>query len=335
MTQRRLSTKSLLDLLGLFDQSVSPILDRDGNRLFGIPGWAVSSATALDQKTLQAWTTRVGYAGSIVVPCGDESTCVDLLDTDDPNSYTYRCPQTFRMKQLSADRAAVVDVDSSRLLNEIADLLNIAQVKRSGIQAPRIERTLWRLGEARIGAALTPVWMVRGLAAHVDEVFQSLLDTRLPEQGLILSAGHELPRVIRSPRRYRVAYLRDALVDYCPSPCIDVHYLERVLTTNEDGIKPSALPVDFANGVLRIRTRTDTWTIKGKRQARAVAYMYEQAQENRWELDASEILAAAYPERRTEESRRGLKMQDLFKGNDKWREFIANPGKGKYAFNLS
>jgi hypothetical protein len=179
------------------------------------------------------------------------------------------------------------------------------------------------------------VWLVRGLAENVDAVYQSLLDLRLPEQGLILSAGYELPRVIRPPRNYRVAYLKDALVDYSPSPCLDLHYLERVLTSNEDGIKPSALPVDFANGVLRIRTKAETWTIKGDKQARAVAYMFEQAQQDRWELDASEILAAAYSERRTEESRRGLKMQDLFNGNAKWREFIANPSKGKYAFILS
>ncbi len=98
---------------------------------------------------------------------------------------------------------------------------------------------------------------------------------------------------------------------------------------------PSALPVEFSNGVLRIRTKTDTWTIKGTKQCKAVAYMNEQAQLGRWELDASEILAAAYPERRTEESRKGLKMQDLFKGNEKWREFIDNPAKGKYKFNLS
>jgi len=114
---------------------------------------------------------------------------------------------------------------------------------------------------------------------------------------------------------------------------MDVHYLERVLTSDEDGIKPSALPVDFANGVLRIRTKTETWVIKGDKQLKAVAYMYEQAQHGRWELDASEILAAAHPELRHEESLKGKKMQDLFKGGA-WRDFIASPSSGKYAFKL-
>lgn len=335
MSQKSLSTRSLLDLLALFEQSDSPILDVEGNRLYGVPGWTVAATTSLDQRELTAWSDRVGYSGSYSVPNGDERTQVALQEADHPNFYRYRCPETFRMKQVAADAVAVFDVNTNRLLNELADLLNIAQVLRAGIQRPRVERTLWKLGDARIGPALTPVWLVRGLSAHVDQVYQSLLDTRLPDQGLILSAGHDLPPIVRPPRNYRVAYLRDALVDYSPTPRMDVHYLERILSSNEEGIKPSALPVEFANGVLRIRTKTDTWTVKGERQPLAVAYMYEQARQGRWELDASEILAAAYPERKTDEDRKGLKMQDLFKGNDKWREFIANPTKGKYAFNLS
>lgn len=326
------STRLLLDLLDLFEQSNSCSLDADGNRLHGVSGGRIEASSSLDPKTVQAWMPRVGYLSEIEVPCGDGRAHVELCETDDPGSYEYRCPETFRRKRVSADHVAVYDMDAAKLLNLLSDLLNIPQVKRAGIPAPRIERKLWQLGEARIGPVMAPVWLARGMDVNVDEVFQSLLDTRLPEQGLVLCHGRELPRVIRPPRNYRVAYLHDALVDYSPSPCMDVHYLERVLTSDEDGIKPSALPVDFANGVLRIRTKTETWVIKGEKQLKAVAYMYEQAQLGRWELDASEILAAAYPERRTEESRKGLKMQNLFSGNEMWREFIVNPEKGKYAF---
>ena len=88
--------------------------------------------------------------------------------------YCYRCPETFRMKQVGADAVAVFDVKANRLLNELAALLNIPQVLRAGIQRPRIERTLWKLGDARIGPVLTPVWLARGLSVHVDEVYQSL-----------------------------------------------------------------------------------------------------------------------------------------------------------------
>ena len=111
--------------------------------------------------------------------------------------------------------------------------------------------------------------------------------------------------------------------------------LERILISAADGLQPRTLAVhyDEVARVLTIRTKRDPWHIKGPRQAVAVNYMYQQARKGRWILDASEILAAAYPERKTEENRSGLKMQDLFKGT-KWRLYISNPEKGKYGFNL-
>lgn len=328
------STRSLLDLLNLFEQSNSCSLDSNGIRLQGVPGSCIESSSSLELNAVKSWMSRVGYLAEIEVPCADGTAFVELEATEDPGIYDYRCPESFQRKQVSADRVAVFDVDSVKLLNLLADLLNIPRMKQSGIQAARIERKLWQLGSARIGPVIVPVWLARGMDVNVEEVFQSLLDTRLPEQGLILCHGRELPRSIRPPRNYRVAYLHDALIDYSPTPCMDVHYLERVLTSDEDGIRPSALPVDFANGVLRIRTMSEVWVIKGEKQSKAVAYMYEQAQYGRWVLDASEILAAAYPELRTEEERTGLKMQDLFKSSV-WRKFIDNPAKGKYAFKLS
>ena len=334
MSQATLSTHSLLELLALFDQANNTILDPDGNSLRGIPGWWIGSNTSLTAQILKDWTVRVGYAGTTEVPCGDDREYVELHETEDPGTYEYRSPETFRRKRVSADRVAILDVDSVKLLHLLADLLSIHQVKRGGIQAPRIDRMLWHLGEARIGPVNVPVWLARGLDTKVDEVFTSLLDTRLPEQGLILCAGAYLPRVIRPPRHYRIGYLRDALIDYSHRPTMDVHYLQRVLTSNEDGIKPSTIPVVFANGVLGITTKADTWTIKGDKQYKAVAYMFEQAQRGRWEVGAREILAAAYPELRTEELRKGLRMQDLFKGNKHWRQFIVSAGKGKYKFNL-
>lgn len=334
MSSKPLPTQSLLELIDLFEQSAKPIVGSDGQRLHGVPGWALLRKSAISQQELLEWTTRVGYAACYPAPAGDDLITVDIEEHDQPDLYVYRCPETFRRKTLSAAEVAVFNVNTERFLCLLAALLRIPQAKQSGIQSPRIDGKLWRLGEARVGHVFTPVWVVRGLNVNVDEVFQSLLDTRLPEQGLILCPGSPLPRVIRPPRSYRVAYLRDALVDYSRSPCMDLHYLERVLTSDEDGIKPSALAVEFANGVLRIKTKVDVWVVKGERQADAISYMYEQAKLGRWELSASEILSAAYPERRTEESRKGLKMQDLFKGSV-WREFIANPEKGTYTFDLS
>lgn len=335
MSRMTLSTRSLLDLLDLFEQSNACSLDSQGNRLQGVSGAWGNALFSLSPKILKDWMARVGYLSEIDVPSSDGRIFVELCETDDLGYYEYRCPETFQRRRVSADHVAVFDVNTNKLLNLLSDLLNIPQMKRAGIQAARIERKLWRLGDARIGPVIVPVWLARGMDVNLDEVFQSLLDTRLPEQGLLLCHGRELPRVIRPPRNYRVAYLHDALVDYSRSPCMDVHYLERVLTSDEEGIKPSVLPVDFANGVLKIRTKTETWVIKGEKQSMAVAYMFEQAQDGRWELDAREILAAAYPELRHEDSLKGKRMQDLFSGNEMWRTFIANPAKGKYAFNLN
>ena len=53
---------------------------------------------------------------------------------------------------------------------------------------------MWRLGEARIGPVMAPVWLARGMDVNVDEVFQSLLDTRLPEQGWFFVTGASCPR---------------------------------------------------------------------------------------------------------------------------------------------
>ena len=191
------STRLLLDLLDLFEQSNSCSLDADGNRLHGVSGGRIEASSSLDPKTVQAWMPRVGYLSEIEVPCGDGRAHVELCETDDPGSYEYRCPETFHRKRVSADHVAVYDMDAAKLLNLLSDLLNIPQVKRAGIPAPRIERKLWRLGEARIGPVMAPVWLARGMDVNVDEVFQSLLDTRLPEQGLVLCHGRELPRVIR------------------------------------------------------------------------------------------------------------------------------------------
>lgn len=336
MPLKNLSTKSLLELLDLFERSSHAIADIEGQRLCGVPGWDIFGKTSFSVIELKVWTDCIGYAGYYPVPYGDELVPADLEEDEDPERYRYRCPETFRRKHVDASIVAVYAINPAKLLNQIADLLGIAQMLRRGIDNAAIEGVLWKLGDARIGPALTPVWLVRSLAIHVEIVFDHFLSTALPEQGVILTTGQPLPSVIRPPRNYRIASLRDVLVDYSPEPCIDMTLLERILISAADGVLPRTLAVDYdkVTQVLTIRTKRDPWHIKGARQAAAVNYMYQQARKGQWVLDVSEILAAVYPERKTEESRTGLKMQDLFKGNTMWRLYISNPEKGKYGFNL-
>ena len=62
------STRLLLDLLDLFEQSSSCSLDADGNRLHGVSGGRIEASSSLDPKTVQAWMPRVGYLSEIEVP---------------------------------------------------------------------------------------------------------------------------------------------------------------------------------------------------------------------------------------------------------------------------
>lgn len=334
MSANSLSTRSLLDLTDLFDRSIGPVSDADGQRMHGVPGWNVFGHTSLSAQDIAVWTECVGYASSYPAPCGDERLPVDLMEDQDPSRYRYRCPETFRLKHISAVEAAIHAVQPSKFLHAIADLIGIPQALRKGIASPLLDGSLWRLGEARIGAAHTDIWFVRGLAQSVDEVFRYFHAPTLPEQGLILSSNTALPDFVRPPRNYRFASLRDVIVDYVPDPCLDMDLLHRILATPADGTLRPLLPVHFdeCTSKLIIRTKSNKpWTIKGERQAAAVRYMYQQALNDRWVLSAAEILGAAYSDKKTARSQR---MQNLFSGNTEWDDYIANPEKGKYGFRL-
>ena len=337
MRPQALSTQRLLELLDLFERSDQSVTDAYGQVLRGVPGWELFGRVSIEPEELSSWTERTGYAGMYPALRDDERVAVELHDDDDDSLRSwYRCPQTFRKKYVVARDAGVYVVSPEKLLNLVADLLGIAGALRGGIKFPAIHGTLWRLGDARLGPALTPIWFVRGLAQSVDAVFAHFASTTLPEQGLILTNGTLLPHYVRPPRNYRFAGMRQALIDSTPAPCMDMPLLYRILSAAADGVMPEvhAVLFDETNSVLTIRIKTTPWHIKGVRQAKAVKYMYQQALKGRWILAASEILAAAYTEKKTEESRRNLKMQSLFSGNTEWREYISNPEKGKYGFSL-
>ncbi len=333
MPAQILSTSSLLELIDLFERSRQSITDGDGQRLLGMPGWDFLPAVSLSAAELSAWTTRIGYAGHYLADRGDERVAVELEASEGSSNYCYRCPATFRMKSISADAAAVYAINNTKWLNAVADLLTIPQALRKGIEFPALDGALWLLGKARIGSAHTDVWMARGLAQSVDEVFRHFHSHLLPDQGVILSSGVKLPDFVRPPRNYRFAALRDVLIDYLPEPRLDIDLLHRILSTPVDGALRPVLPVHFNEytNTLTIRSKVEPWRIKGKRQAAAVKYMFEQFKNGRHWLGPDEILAAAFPDKEDGKSRR---MQNLFSGNDAWKDYIDNPEKGKYGFRL-
>lgn len=334
MSSKHLSTKSLLELLDLFERSRQPLADVDGQVLRGVPGWDLSRITSMPPKARDAWLERVGYAGSFPAPCRDEHVPVELEEDDDPSRYRYRCPETFRLKFLETAEAAVYAVRPTAFLGVVADLLDIPKALRKGIDSPSIDGVLWNLGKARVGPAHTDVWFARGLAQSVEDVFRHFHSPTIPDQGLILTSGQPLPEFVRPPRNYRFAAVRQVLVDYVTTPTVDMDLLHRILATPADGTLRPLLPVHFDEytNTLTIRSKSNKpWMIKGERQAAAVRYMYEQAVNDRWLLSAGEILAAAYSDKKAARSQR---MQNLFSGNIHWEDYIDNPEKGKYRFRL-
>ena len=55
MSSKRLSTKSLLDLIDLFERSRQPLVDVEGQRLHGVPGWDLARMTRMPPKERDAW----------------------------------------------------------------------------------------------------------------------------------------------------------------------------------------------------------------------------------------------------------------------------------------
>lgn len=333
MSLPSLSTQSLLDLTGLFEQSRQSVSGGDGQRLRGVLGWDISRTTSLSASQLSAWAECIGYAGHYPAIRDDEPVVVELEEDDDPSRYRYRCPQTFRWKYVAAIEAAVYCVQSVKFLNLVAGLLAIPQALRNGIGSPMLNGTLWNLGKARIGAAHTDVWLVRGMAQSVDDVFHHFSSPTLPDQGIILSTGVALPAFIRPPRNYRFASLHDIIVPGMPKPCLDMDLLHRILTMPAGGTLRPVLPVNFDEytKALTIRSKAKPWVIKGERQAAAIKYMFSQFEAGRHSLSAKEILDAAYPDKQSGKSQR---MQNLFSGNADWEDYIVNPEKGQYGFNL-
>ncbi len=333
MSKNSISTQSLLELIGLFDRCGQPIGDGNGQRTYGIPSWEITAHTSLSPQLVAAWTDRVGYARHFPATRDDEEIAMELKEDDDPSRYSYRCPETFRVKYVAADDVAIHSVKAAKLLHAIAELMNIPQALRKGIDVSPVAGGLWHLGKARIGAAHTDVWLVRDLSTSIVDVFRHFSSPSMPDQGLILSSGMALPEFVRPPKNYRFASLRDVIVDYAPKPSIDMDLLNRILATPADGTLRPVLPVHFDEytNTLTIRAKAKPWVIKGERQSAAVKYMFEQAINDRWVLAPDEILGAIYPDKKTARSQR---MQNLFSGNAEWEDYIVNPEKGKYSFKL-
>ncbi len=334
MSQKSLPTRSLLELIDLFERSSHAVADGDGQRLHGVPGWDLSRRAALSDRDLAAWTERIGYAGSYLASRGDERVPVDIEEDDDPGRYRYRCPETFRTKYVSAELVGVHAVVDSKLLHYLADLLGVPQAQRSGITAPTIDGALWHLGKMRIADGQVDAWLVRGLVSSIDQVFEHFRTPSLPDQGLIFTTGQSLPDIVATPRAYRIVPIATALVGYAIKPHFDIDLIHRLLLAPSGSKVEKSLPVRFDrySNTLVIATKSDKpWAIKGARQVAVVSHLFEQFANGRRWVPAHEILDAVYGQKKSGRSQR---VQNIFSGNLVWEDYIAGDGKGQYGFNL-
>jgi hypothetical protein len=328
---RTLSTQLLLDLIKLFEQSVQQVVDEDGQLLTGIPGWKLRQYEALDVEQISEWCDCIGYAGYYPAPYGNEHYDVDVIQDDESDNYLYRCPETFRLRSIEPAEIAIYSPREELFLNAVADLLDIPMVHRSGIAQPDIQATLWRLGKVRVGHMLTDVWVARGLVFSLEAVFQRLQQTDLSDLGIILTTGNPLSRIITVPRHYRVVPIKEVIDSTQNVARIDMERISRLVNganfIDENPMSP--VHFDEFTSTLTIRTNPTPWVIRGPKQAAAIKYMVEQSNKGRWELTAAEILNAAYGAQSIGRSRR---MQNLFSGNEVWRDYITSHRKGFWEF---
>jgi len=332
-----LSLPSLLELLDLFERAHHPVLCSDGQRLRGVPAWDMKTLQHLTPAQIDAWTECIGYAGSYPAPCGDDLVPVDLDEDEATGGLRYRCPATFRRKTLSADAVAVRAVRVAPLLNHVADLLNIPQAARRGIEVPALTEGLWQLGRTRVGGLHVDVWLVRGLAASVEEVYRHFEQPALPDTGVIVSTGAGLLSLMRPIRTYRVIPIRDLLIEQAEHSAgaqMDAGLIHRVLVGVPREPMAESQPVRFDEfqKVLTIATRSvKPWAIKGAVQAAVVKHLVQQYHLGRRWVPAREIRMAVYG---PEAAGRSERISEIFKGNTLWQDYIAQDGNGLYGLKL-
>lgn len=327
-----LRPQATLDLIRLFEASSGVLAGMDGQRLRGIPAWCLPRLAGQHDAELNAWLNIVGYAGVYESVFDDEPVAVELEEDDDPDFMRYRCPETLRWRRVALDETAVHQVNTHAFLNGAADLLDIPTAQRGGIQKAIIEEVLWKLGDVRLDAGIhVPIYVARSLNRNLDDIVGAMASGNSP--AILLSCTNNLPDLIRWPEGVVVIPLADVMVTHLEESRIDKARLYKLMAGGQArDQQTSDCPVEYDafRKVLSIKGKPD-WHITGDKQAKVVEYMYQQALNGRWELQANEILTATKIKTSSSGS---VRMQSLFKGSLEWEDYIANPSRGRYSFNL-
>lgn len=327
-----LTITSLLELIRLFEYA-STFLDDQGQRMVGVPNWALSQSS-LSCEERANWLVPVGYTNVYPISVDQNLMFADVTYDTDSNQYYYRSAKSFRKCAVALNDLAVVAISSDKLLHYLADLLAIPFAFRTGIQSPAIADVLWYLGKTRIREAWIDIWCARHVSAKTTLIFQHLKNRHLPDKGLVLTFGAALPEVIPPPRQYHFLALKQVVCPLRNGCGIDGDLLHRFLGGTSPQDTDSMLPVRFDaySNTLVITTKAlAPWVIKGTRQRAVVRYLFEQLHKDRQWVASHEILSYVYGAQQQGHSRR---ISDIFRGNPLWKDYITTSAKGLYGFKL-
>jgi len=326
-----MTNQLLRELVQLFEISNSEVSSGDGQYTRGIPAWRLRRYASINGQQSSNWFTLVGYADYCIAPCYDEDVEVVVEYDDELGGYGYRCPETFKWRRIAEENLAIYEPKTDRLLHAIADIIDIPQAFRGGIEKPVIENLLWKLGKIRIGRADIDVWMCKRFCQNLGVVYDYLERPAIPELGILLTCGGPIADMLRRPKRFHIVRLLDMLPTNSDTAAIDQTIIALLTTRSETAVLDSSCPVNFneLTNTLTLHNHPEPWVIKGPLQIKAIRYMAEQAIKGRWDLPAGEILNAVYGTQKVGRSRR---MQDLFKSNAQWRSYITNRENGIWGF---
>ena len=313
-----------LEVIKAFEASMMPLTGIDQPRIEGIPAWSLKRHFRYCTTDNLFCLQTVGYSGVYLADCGDDTELVELENDDDPTLCRYRCPETLRWKSIPRQHTAVLQINERCFRQKVAGLLDIPLDALHEHDTPVLPGFLWRLGQATLDHDFYPhVWLARGLQHEWPAMLQRLQQTRSPT--LILSSS-AIPEYVQWPSNVTVVSLADAVMKHRSDTVLDKAWLSQMMMGERAAISPT-LPVtyDHHHQVLTIVGKPP-WAIKGQCQARAIAYLFAQARQQRWAVSAAELLAAAQTRSRT--------VSALFDGNTEWRNFLHSPRRGYYAFRL-
>jgi hypothetical protein len=315
-----LSRRELMDVAAMVDALPHLRSSVGGGLVAGTPRW--NWPMLLDPNfDATRWLQIVGYADSM--PYGDARDLVKL-EADAHGSLRFRPPLRIDWQTLPMTEAALFTPNMDRVLVVLCELLSIPTAHRRA--QCLVPDALWSLGNLRIHQQAIPIYVARKFEFYRKAITDQLLDAKHPERGLILTACRRpLQLDWPLPRQLRAVRLVDVLRD-TPEAAIDLAAITRVLGQGHVVTQQEpAVQFNSVTNTLTIAGIAKPWVLKGDKQIKAIAYLFEQLKKGRESVGADELLAAS--------GTRSTSVAKLFAGGV-YEDYLCSSGRGLWAFNF-